>query len=130
MQGNDLDNGVPPRVLVHVAAVFDRTPSFTKVLGLFPKSTTSYVLDMRALSYFTRWATKGILMEVFHYTDDKWDGQACWEILEDYHSPFNTLIEFRDPDHLSDYLNFSPDVMSVADPLHPMRFGSRSIDDI
>lgn len=130
MQGNDLDNGVPPRVLVHIAAVFDRTPGFKKVWGVFPSSTTSYVIDMRSLSYFTRWSTKGLIMELFHYSEDNWDGEKCWEIVEAFHAPFNTILEFRDPDHLSDYLNFSPDVLSVADPLHPMRFGSRSLDDI
>lgn len=118
------------RVLVHYSAVFSRRPTIHKTLGVFAMAGHEYTLEMGPLSFYTRWRDKGLIMEVFCYHEDDWDDEDLWEYLEDFHSPFTKSLEFRDPEHLSDYLAFSPDVKFIADPLHPMRFGSKSLDSI
>lgn len=131
MQGNDLSNGVPPRVLVHISAVFDRTVGIKKVLKFLTIPDITYDANMAGLNYVNRWRDKGLVFEAFHYTDDDWPGEALYEELDEmYHHPFSRLLEFRDTDNLSSFLAFSPDVQHVLDPLHPGRFGSKSMGDI
>lgn len=129
MLGNDIDNGVPPRVLVHISAVFTRRPKLKKVV-IFTLPEIDYQVDLAALSYFNRWRDRGLVLEAFHYSDDNWPGSDLHSRLDDFHHPFNTLLEFSDTDNLSSYLAHSPDVQHVADPLHPMRFGSKSLDSL
>lgn len=129
MLGNDIDNGVPPRVLVHISAVFTRRPRLKKVL-LFTVPAIDYTVDMGPLSYFNRWRDKGLVLELFHYRDDDWPGEDLHKQLDEFHHPFNTLLEFEDAENLSTYLAYSPDVQHVADPLHPLRFGSKSLDSL
>ena len=127
MQGNDIDNGVPPRVLVHISTVFTRRPRLKKAL-FFTVPQIDYTVDMGPLSYFNRWRERGLIMEAFHYTDDNWPGEDLYRQLDEFHHPFSTLLEFSDPANLSSYLAYSPDVRHVADPLNPMRFGTKSLD--
>lgn len=132
MQGGDISNGVPPRVMVHLSAIFDRTPGIKKVLKFLTVPDTTYEVNMASLSYVNRWRDKGgIVFEAFTYEDDDWPGDELWEELDEQFShPFNRYMSFRDTENMSSFLAFSPDVQHVLDPLHPMRFGSKSIGDI
>lgn len=130
MQRGDIDNGVPPRVLVHISAVFDRTPGLKKVLRFLTVPDTHYDVNMLGLAQVNRWSERGLVFEAFHYSDDDWPGEELWEELDVFHHPFNKFVEFRDAENLSSYLAFMPDVKFVLDPLHPMRFGSKSLGDM
>ena len=129
MLGNDIANDVPSRVLVHVSALFDRTPHFTKVMGMFPKSSTTYDIRIKDLAFFNYWRDTGLVFEAFHYANDDWPGDKLWDKLDDYHHPFNKFVEFDDTNQLSTYLAYMPDIKHVVDPLHPLRFGGKSLGE-
>lgn len=130
MQGNDLSNAVPPRVLVHLCAVFDKRPTINKVLKIIPHLDYAYDLDMRAIAELNRWRDKGVIISAFYYTGDGWPAEHLWGILDDHYHPFNRLMEFRDTKNMSDYLAFSFDVKNVVDPMHPIAFGAKSLGQI
>lgn len=128
MQGNDISNDSPPRLLVHISELFISEPKFKKVLGLFPVATTEYDVLMPALAYYQRWRSTGLLLVAFYYEDDVWPGEELWEMLDQYQQPFKDILLFRSTRNVSDYLAYNTDVVGVVDPLHPMRFGSWSRD--
>lgn len=63
MMGNDLDNSVPPRALVHVSAVFDRDIVSKKLMRLFTVHDTEYVVSAVSVNYFTRLRDAGVVWE-------------------------------------------------------------------
>lgn len=131
MQGGDISNGVPRRVLVHISTLWFREAGLTRALGLFLAPDTTYEVDPAALAESSRIRDRGLVLEAFHYSDDGWPADDLYARLEDEHPhhPFARMYEFSGTDNLETYLAFNPDVVHVADPLHPGRYGSRSMGD-
>lgn len=130
MLGNDLDNAVPPRILVHLSAVFQRSPRIEKTLGLFPRVEYEFEIDMRVLADLIRYRDRGVLVYAFVYSGDGWPAEYLWGVIDDYYHPFLRMMEFHDVKNLSEYLAYNRDVLQVVDPLHPMAFGSKSLGQI
>lgn len=127
MQGNDLDNSVPPRTLVHVSAVFVAEATVNKVFGIIPSLTTELVPHMPTISTYYLAAEKGERFDLFHYEGDGYPADAMYDDgLRGIAHPFNYLLLFEHTANLSDYLLVNHDVRSVIDPTHPMAFGARS----
>ena len=126
MQGNDLDNAVPPRTLVHISSVFVSEATVNKVFGIIPSLTTEFVPHMPTISTYYRAAEKGERFDLFSYEDDGYPEDAMFDGLEGIAHPFNYLLMFENVVNLSDYLLVNHDVLSVIDPTHPMAFGARS----
>lgn len=126
MEGNDLGNQGPRRVLVHTSAVFDSTPSLRRVLGLFKVASTTHEPSIAAVSYFSRWAEKGLVFAMYSYSGDSLDAGDGEAALRAFSHPFTSFLEFEDPSSVSTYIAHQRDVVAVVDPRNPGRFGSRS----
>lgn len=126
MLGNDIDNGVPPRCMVHVSCAFTPVTTIRKVLLVVPSVSTTYQPSYPDIAYFRRWSDRGVIVEAFHYSDDGYPADEMFDQLDGLSHPFKRLQEFKNVKNLSDFLAYSPDVVAVVDPLHPMAFGSKS----
>ena len=126
MLGNDLDNRLGPRTLVHVSAVFEGELSINKVLKVIPTFTKEYTPHMLRVADYARQANRGVRFVLFAYENDGYPAESMYDALDGISHPFNNLLIFKDAGHLSDYILVNQDVKHIIDPLHPGRFGSWS----
>ena len=126
MLGNDLSNAAPRRVLVHVSAVF-MSEVHLKKWWLFTHAETELTPDLRVLNRLCRaWDRGGLVFDLFRYSGDGYPAEEMFELLDGVSHPFRDLQTFRDYAHLSEFCAYTPDVIEVMDPQHPLGF-SRSV---
>lgn len=127
MQNGDIDNSMSSRMLVHVAELFKREPKMEKVFGVIPVVSSDFLVDMRSVASYARMRdTTGVVMHLFHYSNDGYPAQQMFEYLDEngiYH-PFTNLMEFADYADLAGFYAYSADIIRIIDPLHPLGFGS------
>jgi len=131
MLHGDISSDTPPRVLVHISVLFNDEIEITKkMFGLINIPRTSFTPSMKDIAFFHRWSDRGLLMELFHYSNDGYPADAMYELLDDISHPFSKLLQFRNVRNLAEYLAYQSDIKHVVDPFNPMAFGSRSLGDI
>jgi hypothetical protein len=131
LQGGDLSNETPRRVVVSVDCFLDREPVFKKVFGLIPHTSENVTYNRAMLSRFWRYSNdNGLTLELvgFGYSQKEMD-----EIMEDLDNlgtnPFRYAKAHRVVADLVAELPYRNELLCVIDiPTRALRYGSRYFD--
>jgi len=131
VQGGDITNEVPNRIIVTVDTFIRRQPAVKKVLGIIPFATEEVVYDrltIQRLWFFS--ARTGKLLELagFDMTD-----KEIQQVMDDLDNlgtnPFNYAKAYSVVADLVSELPYRPEVSSVVDiPQRSLMYGSWALD--
>jgi hypothetical protein len=131
MQGGDLSNEVPPRLLVTLDAISDEYVEAKTFLGIRVGTRTERIIDRESMATLWRVSLRAFLrMELVVFTDDV---DEATRILDDLDrqgvQPFNYSSACSSPDTLVELLPYRPEVIGVLDtPERRARYGIAGID--
>jgi hypothetical protein len=131
MQGGDIDNGTPPRVLVHLDVVVQRRPEVTKILGMIPVTRQRAYYDRLVLNHFWLFTSRnGVNLELFDTDCSQDDMDSVMEDLERIGlNPFRWASAYDSVQQLVDEMPYRPELLGVIDlPERAFRYGSKYYD--
>lgn len=130
MQGGDISNGVPLRVVVTLDCILDRRPTFKKVLGV-PVVGEESTYNRQSLSLFWRFGEKyGYSLELVGFGYSQKEMQEVLEDLDNLGTnPFNYANAYPVVADLVAELPYRPELKGVVDiPSRGLRYGSKFIE--
>lgn len=131
MQGGDIDNSGPGRMMVHLDVIVIRRPELTKVLGVIPVTREKSYYDRVAMNRFWLFTSRhAVSLEVFDYGCTQYDMDRVMEDLDRIGTnPFRWATAYRNSNELVDELAYRPEVVGVMDvPERAFFYGSKYFD--
>jgi hypothetical protein len=131
MQGGDLSNETPPRILVTLDAISDEFTEPRKLLGIRVGTRTDRLIRRDTMNILWRVSLRlPVRMELVVFTDDV---DEATRLLDDLDSqgvqPFNYCSACSSPDTLVDLLPYRPEVVGVLDIAdRRARYGAAGIE--
>lgn len=131
MQGGDLSNEMPRRIVVTVDTFLDRLPVIKKVLKVIPVSDEEVTYNRAMLSRFWHFAANGgRSLELVGFDMRQKDIERVMDDLDVLGTnPFNYCKAYASVAELVSELPYRPEVVWVVDiPKRSMRYGSWAFD--
>lgn len=131
MQGGDIDNGTPKRVLVHLDILVQERPEVTKFLGIVPVVRSRAYYDRLVLNRLWQFTSKsGVNLELFDTGCTEDDMSAVMEDLESFGTnPFRWARTYDSITQLMDDMPYRPEVLGVVDvSSRALMYGSKYYD--
>lgn len=134
MKGNDISNGIPQRVLVHLDVVTVKVTEDVPVMKLFKNITRKVeheFFDTVVISNLWRFSENySVMMDLFATEGTQKELDAKLEHLDTHQAhPFRSAILYPSLRALVSTLPYRQDLMGVIDiPERGLRYGSRWID--
>lgn len=131
MQGGDISNGSPGRIIATMDTFIDTAVVEEKILGVFKKESIEYSYNRAALSKLWHFSAKvGVVLELVGYgrTQEEMD-----RVLDDLNNlgtnPFGYAKAYASIQDVVDELPYRPELLGVVDvPTNALRYGSKYID--
>lgn len=130
MEGGDISNTVVTgRTLVNARTfTHPRIDLERRWFGLITLAHRSLDIDVVRLSAIVR-ASYHLPALTLVTTDDSWDWDAVWDVLEDqYDHPFKSMLSYESDQHLAQRLAWMPNTRVVDLPEKAAVYGSRYVD--
>jgi hypothetical protein len=127
MQGGDLSNEKPKRVVVTVDCLLDRKPVIKKFLGLIPHASEEIEYNRGMLSRFWNYASSsGYSLELVGFGYSPSEMQEMFDDLDNLGTnPFNYVKAYRVVADLVAEMPYRNELVCVIDiPSRAMRYGS------
>ena len=131
MQGGDLSNDSPPRVLVHLDVVIQNRPEVQKFLGLVPVVKQRAYYDRLALNRLWQFSSRqGVNLELFDFDCKQDDMDQVSEDLERVGTnPFRWFSAYDSAQTLMGEIPYRPEVLGIVDlPERAFTYGSKFYD--
>jgi hypothetical protein len=131
MQGNDISNAMPQRVIVTADVITDTYEDKSKVLGVIPVSKRRKEYNRLVLSHLYMTTLKrGITMELVSFTHSEDEMVKLMLHLDKIGTnPFRYGSSYRSVDKLVEELPYRPEVIGVIDiPSRLLRYGRWGMD--
>ena len=131
MQGNDLSNAMPGRMLVTVDVIVDDYEDTKKVLGLVPVKTRRKEYNRLVLSHLYLYTVKrGITLELISFAHSEKEMVDLMLYLDKIGTnPFRYGSSYKSVDKLVEELPYRPEVIGVIDiPSRLLRYGRWGLD--
>lgn len=131
MQGGDISNGSPPRVLVHLDVIVQRQPEISKFLGIVPVVREKAFYDRLALNQFWLFTSRhGVTLELFDIGCSQSDmDQVMDDIDRIGTNPFRWGSGYESLDAFMHEFPYRPEVIGVVDlPERALQYGSKYFD--
>lgn len=131
MLGNDISNGVPMRVLVHLDVITVTVEEKVPFLKFFSRAVEHEFFDKLVLSNLWRFSDmSGTVMELFatEISQRQLDAKLAWLDEQQAH-PFRSATSYPNISALVSELPYRQDIYGVIDlPERGLRYGSRWLD--
>lgn len=130
MQGNDISNESPKRILVTDSVVSEQVIEPKKFLGVVVKAQSKRVLNQQALASLWRVANSlGARLELDVLDADQDEADALFDLIEARGTqPFNYARAYESVHEFVSELPYRPEVLGVIDtPERAARYGSMAI---
>ncbi|CAB4129521.1 hypothetical protein UFOVP115_36 [uncultured Caudovirales phage] len=131
MQGNDISNAMPQRIIVTADVITDSYEDTKKVLGLIPVKTKHKEYNRLVLSHLYMVTLKrGITMELISFTHSESDMvELMFHLDKIGTNPFRYGSSYKSVDKLVAELPYRPEVIGVIDiPARLLRYGRWGMD--
>jgi hypothetical protein len=131
MQGNDISNSLPQRIIVTAEVITDVSEETTKVLGFVPVKRRRKEYNRLVLSHLYMVTLKrGITMELVSFTHSDDDMVELMLHLDKVGTnPFRYGTSYKSVDKLVSELPYRPEVIGVIDiPSRLLRYGRWGMD--
>lgn len=131
MQGNDISNSMPQRILVTAEVITDEYESTKKVLKVIPVKTKKLEYNRLVLSHLYMFTLKrGITLELVSFDrDDKGVADLMLHLDKVGTNPFRYGTSYKSVDKLVEELPYRPEVIGVIDtPSRLLRYGRWGLD--
>jgi hypothetical protein len=131
MQGNDISNSLPQRVMVTADVITDTYEDKKKILGIVPVQTRRKEYNRLVLSHLYMTSLKrGITMELISFTHSEDDMVKLMFHLDKIGTnPFRYGTSYKSVDKLVAELPYRPEVIGVIDiPSRLLRYGRWGMD--
>lgn len=131
MQGNDISNSMPQRVIVTADVITDVYDDNKKVLGFIPVKTSRKEYNRLVLSHLYMTTLKrGITMELVSFTHSPEEMDKLMLHLDKIGTnPFRYGTSYKSVDKLVAELPYRPEVIGVIDiPARLLRYGRWGMD--
>ena len=131
MQGNDISNSMPQRMLVTVDVISDTYEVESKVLRVIPVKKTKTEYNRMVLSHLYMFTLKkGITLELASFTHSEEDMVELLLKLDQIGTnPFRYGSVYKSVDKLVEELPYRPEVIGVIDiPARLLRYGRWGMD--
>lgn len=131
MQGNDISNAMPKRILVTSDVITDEYEDKKKVLGVIPVKTKKLEYNRLVLSHlYMVTVNRGITMELISFDRSEKDMVELMLYLDKIGTnPFRYGSSYKSVDKLVAELPYRPEVIGVIDiPSRLLRYGRWGLD--
>lgn len=131
MQGNDISNAMPKRILVTSDVITDEYEDKKKVLGFVPVKTKKLEYNRLVLSHlYMVTVNRGITMELISFDRSEKDMVELMLYLDKIGTnPFRYGSSYKSVDKLVAELPYRPEVIGVIDiPSRLLRYGRWGLD--
>ena len=131
MQGNDISNAMPQRIIVTADVITDSYEDTKKVLGLIPVKTKRKEYNRMVLSHLYMVTLKrGITMELISFNHSEAEVvELMFHLDKIGTNPFRYGSSYKSVDKLVAELPYRPEVIGVIDiPSRLLRYGRWGMD--
>lgn len=131
MLNNDIDNGIPRRVLVNIDVVMTRVEEKQKRFWLFTRTVEQTYINKTMLAALWNYSTRmGVVIELFAVGEEESFVEGFLNWLDEHVThPFRSGSVTPDLRVLVSELAYRPDILGVVDlPERGLRYGSRWLD--
>ncbi len=131
MQGNDISNAMPKRILVTTDVITDEYEDKRKVLGIVPVKTKKLEYNRLVLSHlYMVTVNRGITMELISFDRSEKSMVELMLYLDKIGTnPFRYGSSYKSVDKLVAELPYRPEVIGVIDiPSRLLRYGRWGLD--
>lgn len=131
MQGGDIDNGTPPRVLVHLDVVTIEKVEVIKILRIIPSTRVRNFYDRVALNRFWLFSNRAqVNLELFDIGCSQDDMGTVMDDLDRIGTnPFRWASAYDSIQQLVDEMPYRPELLGVIDlPERAFFYGSKYYD--
>jgi len=131
MQGNDISNAMPQRIIVTADVITDSYEDTKKVLGLIPVKTKRKEYNRMVLSHlYMVTLRRGITMELISFNHSESEMvELMFHLDKIGTNPFRYGSSYKSVDKLVAELPYRPEVIGVIDiPARLLRYGRWGMD--
>lgn len=131
MQGGDISNGSPGRIIATLETFLDKEVVEEKLLGIFKRDVVEYSYNRAYISRLWHFSAKaGVVLELVGYGRSQ---KEMDQILEDLNNmgtnPFGYSKAYGSIEELVSEMPYRPELIGVVDiATNALRYGSKYID--